>query len=183
MHPSSHRLWRTLPHIIVVTGLSASPASGQTASRAQPWAGLYLGVNLGAAGSRLEDDRFGGLPVFVSSMFRAQTRDVASSLSIASPDGNGPRLLGGGQIGYNVPITGGFIAGLEADLQALATDSRRLHRTGLWFSDHDAGVSTVALEKTLDYLGTLRGRLGYLVTPALLAYGTGGLEGVMHLGA
>ena len=36
-------------------------------------------------------------------------------------------------------------------------------------------VSTsVANEKTVDWLGTLRGRAGYLVTPELLGYATGG---------
>jgi len=37
-------------------------------------------------------------------------------------------------------------------------------------------VSAVAnVERSLDYIGTLRGRLGGLLTPTLLVYGTGGL--------
>ena len=35
--------------------------------------------------------------------------------------------------------------------------------------------SIIGTSKAIDYLGTVRGRLGYLVTPALLFYGTGGL--------
>lgn len=176
MHPVSYPLWRKLLPVIALTGLSATPAGAETVSSTSPWAGPYIGVNLGAAVSPYEDDRFGGLPVFVSSMFRAQTHAAAHSLSIKAQDGHGPRLIGGGQVGYNLPLAGGFVAGLEADLQALTTDSRRLYRSGLWFSGGgDAIVSTAALEKMVDYLGTLRGRLGYLVTPAFLAYGTGGL--------
>lgn len=176
MHLFSHPLWRKLLASITVAGLSPTPAGAQTGASVSPWAGPYFGVSLGAAVSPYEDDRFGGLPVFVSSMFRAQSHGAAHSLSIRAPDGNGLRLIGGGQIGYNVPLGGGLIAGLEADLQLLTTDSRRLYRTGFWFSGHDAIISTVALEKMVDYLGTLRGRLGYLVTPTLLAYGTGGLS-------
>ena len=36
-------------------------------------------------------------------------------------------------------------------------------------------VAAIAASKSLDYLGTVRGRLGYLFTPTLLVYATGGL--------
>ncbi|MBM3564345.1 MAG: porin family protein, partial [Alphaproteobacteria bacterium] len=36
-------------------------------------------------------------------------------------------------------------------------------------------VSALTTSKRLDYIGTVRGRLGWLFTPTLLAYGTGGL--------
>ena len=39
----------------------------------------------------------------------------------------------------------------------------------------NTAVSFVDSAKSIDWFGTLRGRLGYLATPTLLAYMTGGL--------
>ena len=36
-------------------------------------------------------------------------------------------------------------------------------------------MTSITSTKRLDYLGTVRGRLGFLFTPTLLVYGTGGL--------
>ena len=36
-------------------------------------------------------------------------------------------------------------------------------------------VTTGQFQSSIDYLGTVRGRLGFLVTPTLLVYGTAGL--------
>ena len=35
--------------------------------------------------------------------------------------------------------------------------------------------TTASLAKSLSYLGTVRGRLGFLATPTLLVFGSGGL--------
>jgi len=43
-------------------------------------------------------------------------------------------------------------------------------------------TTVISSSRTLDWLGTARGRFGYLVTPSLLAYGTGGLA-YGHVGA
>jgi outer membrane immunogenic protein len=36
-------------------------------------------------------------------------------------------------------------------------------------------TTNMTVTKEIDYLGTVRGRLGWLVNPTLLVYGTGGL--------
>jgi len=58
-------------------------------------------------------------------------------------------LIGGIQIGKNWQM-GNVVYGIEGDIS---------------FSDVDG----------IDMLGTVRGRLGYLLTPSILAYGTAGL--------
>jgi outer membrane immunogenic protein len=46
--------------------------------------------------------------------------------------------------------------------------------TGIPLPDHSIGT-TLSVSRRLDYLGTVRERLGFLLTPTLLVYGTGGL--------
>ena len=89
--------------------------------------------------------------------------------------GNASGFIGGGQFGYNQQL-GNFVAGLEADIQGIAGSSGN---TG---SATTTGVvvgvpvtSTQTATMGTKYLGTVRGRLGFLTTPTLLVYGTGGL--------
>jgi outer membrane immunogenic protein len=62
---------------------------------------------------------------------------------------NDDGLVGGVQIGHNWQ-TGRIVYGIEADIS---------------FTDFDF----------IDWMGTVRGRLGYLISPSILIYGTGGL--------
>ena len=57
-------------------------------------------------------------------------------------------FTGGGQLGYNYQLNPNWVVGVEADMQ---------------YSQQPA------------WWGTVRGRVGYLVMPDLLVYGTGGL--------
>jgi outer membrane immunogenic protein len=66
-------------------------------------------------------------------------------------------VVGGFQVGYNKQF-GTFVLGLETDF-----DLTSIKRT-------DFGVDT-----KLPWFGTTRGRFGFLVNPALLLYGTGGV--------
>ncbi len=70
----------------------------------------------------------------------------------ASNDSSISGGFGGGQIGYNIQ-RGNIVAGLETDIQGSSI----------------SGSNTA----TLDYFGTVRGRVGYAIDKALV-YGTGG---------
>jgi outer membrane immunogenic protein len=85
-------------------------------------------------------------------------------------------VIGGGQIGYNYQFYNNFVVGIAADISGLdqraagfsaasATDALGLNTTN--------GVIITATG--VDWLGTVRGRLGWLITPTLLIYGDGGL--------
>ena len=106
-------------------------------------------------------------------------------------------FIGGGQIGYNWLFDAReahFIAGVEADFQgATIGGSGRAFgasQDSVQFNDgpgvHPCGpaincvISRLALgageiKANLDWLGTVRARMGYLVTPTTMIYGTGGL--------
>jgi outer membrane immunogenic protein len=105
---------------------------------------------------------------------------VTNSLS---PNSSG--FIGGGQIGYDWQATFGgrsFVTGVEADIQGVASTGNTA--TGLRVTavgnqhttSAGAPIATVtSVSKNLDYLGTVRGRVGYLATPEIMIYGTGGL--------
>ena len=87
----------------------------------------------------------------------------------AFPGANPGGVLGGLQAGHLWQIDKAVV-GVEADVQA----------AGLSGSTRGVGVSLggvpfVAAHQTIDWFGTLRGRIGYAPVPTLLLYGTGGL--------
>jgi outer membrane immunogenic protein len=87
-------------------------------------------------------------------------------------------FIGGAQVGYNLQINS-FVAGLEADIQGLVGSNTSV--AGAIFVGPVSPVTgtpyvtTFNASSRLDYLATVRGRLGYLVWPTVLVYGTGGL--------
>jgi outer membrane immunogenic protein len=94
-------------------------------------------------------------------------------------------FAGGGQIGYNYQWGQSFLIGLEADIQGAgirgsgryagaAVDTYRMGMMNMPHADRQVfGYGNI--QANLDWFGTVRGRLGYLFTPTLLVYGTGGL--------
>jgi outer membrane immunogenic protein len=118
------------------------------------WTGFYIGLNAGAAIRSTNNNNsnaalFFGFPVFGNN----------------NNGNNNVAFVGGGQIGYNWQ-TGAVVWGLEADAQYRSSFGN--NNNGFFGGGGGGGGSG-------GYLGTVRGRLGYLFTPALLAYVTGGL--------
>ena len=63
-----------------------------------------------------------------------------------------------------------WLIGLEADLQGSAIKGTTSQTQTPAFLDS----TTTSVTKSIDWFGTVRGRVGYLITPTLLLYGTGG---------
>jgi outer membrane immunogenic protein len=156
----------------------------QTASAAPPpvhgWTGWYIGVNAGG--------NWGGDPVSTSASnsqycppgscgkalaFANASIDGATGAFPVRTDG----LIGGVQFGYNWQLADRWVAGFEADLQGLAgangSNSRSSSADVSGFAGHSVGTDLLT-SKSIDFLGTVRGRLGFLVKPNLLVFGTGG---------
>jgi outer membrane immunogenic protein len=146
------------------------------------WTGLYVGVNAGAnwGGDDIShtgspgacDPGFAGCllaPNYSTLLANASTFDVGLSDKIA--------FIYGGQIGYNYQL-GNWVVGAEADFAGLAHNGKTGNfATGAPsapFPAFPAGY-TATVTSQLNYLGTVRGRLGFLATPSILLYGTGGL--------
>lgn len=84
--------------------------------------------------------------------------------------------MGGGQIGYNYQW-GQFVLGVETDIQGSGTRGGGFGAgTGLASGTgvQQAAIGGVTVNAGVDYLGTVRGRVGYLVMPTMLVYATGG---------
>jgi outer membrane immunogenic protein len=84
--------------------------------------------------------------------------------------------IGGGEFGYNWQM-GPVVLGFEADISGSTLTGGTLvsgASTVAGFPGNTVAVSGSANAK-VDYLGTVRGRAGYLVVPPLLTYLTGGL--------
>ncbi|MBN6823681.1 outer membrane protein [Methylobacterium radiotolerans] len=129
------------------------------------WTGAYFGINAGYA-------------------FDASSNNT-NSFGVPAPYGNGTTAFfsqrnqegftGGGQVGYNFQFTpgSGIVVGVEADAQYLDFGRSRNNAflvgplaPGYYVTD-PRGLSS------LDFFGTVRGRVGYAFDRVLF-YGTGG---------
>ena len=153
------------------------------------WTGFYAGLNAGYTFGGSDSVYVATFPGFVNPLFtgllpgffEGQAAAAAASASgILSPRLDG--FIGGGQVGYNWQFNNSFVVGIEADIQG---SGARGSATGIGVGANPLGVlvgspglgavSTLSVTKNLDYLGTVRGRLGWLATPTLLAFVSGGL--------
>lgn len=93
-------------------------------------------------------------------------------------------FIGGGQIGYNYQWGQSFVIGFETDIQGTGirgssqTVGGATANTGLLGGIVNLNTTAIGgsnVQAGVDWLGTVRGRVGYLWTPTMLAYVTGGL--------
>ncbi|KQT49274.1 porin [Methylobacterium sp. Leaf456] len=148
------------------------------------WTGFYAGFNAGY-GFGTNESR-GATVIAIPGALTSQGGGVAAA-GFSNRDSN-DGFVGGGQIGYNYQLTpgSGVVVGIEADAQYVDFGRRR-NAVGLF--DAAGGALTAAPGVTfvnpngvssLDYFGTVRGRLGYAFDRTLVyatggfAYGSGG---------
>ena len=125
------------------------------------WTGCYVGANVGYSWGRARGD-------INSSTFGGLGFPNPFSVSL-NPDG----VIGGGQIGCNRQFDNRWVLGLEADFQGSAgKDSRNFSNP---FVIGEGGVVNQTIEAKIQWFGTVRGRAGFLISPTLMLYGTGGL--------
>jgi outer membrane immunogenic protein len=155
------------------------------------WTGWYVGGNVGyswgdartdiaGTGTTISNPQFlGGLP---------ESFAFAGSNTTALQG-----VIGGGQIGYNYQFSPQWVLGFETDIQASGergsstsvdsfsgplcfAPSPPLPLTCPSFETRTLnGTAATAYEAKIEWFGTVRGRLGYLVNDQVLLYATGGL--------
>lgn len=129
------------------------------------WTGVYAGINAGYhwGGSHFSftgaDTDGGGLGALVGA-------GAIPTTGVGGASG----FIGGGQIGYNYQISS-IVLGLELDIDGATGRNSRTTVAAPF------GFVPVATEdaQQLNWLGTLRGRIGWTPFDRLLIYGTGGL--------
>jgi outer membrane immunogenic protein len=144
------------------------------------WTGLYLGLNAGGTWSNSNTvntataDVFGNPALGGGVPFGVASAALATRSAPAKIDG----FIGGGQIGYNWQFANSFVVGLEADIQGIAaSNGSTLEFSQATVADFPGNPidQNLSSRRRLDYLGTVRGRVGFTITPTFLIYGTGGL--------
>jgi len=130
------------------------------------WTGVYFGLNAGwlGADNSMVNQATPGVDAGVD------VQDLAALSTGEFSLGNKSGFIGGAEIGYNYQFNN-WVAGIEADIQGIASQAVNSSITST------SGTLSSTLTGSMDtrWLGTLRGRLGFLPAPTLLVYGTGGL--------
>jgi outer membrane immunogenic protein len=144
------------------------------------WCGFYLGLNAGGTWSNnnsvdVNSVRTVDFPPGPASYGAASAAGATGSVPVGGRSG----FIGGGQIGYNWQVFRAWLVGLETDIQGVSSGEGRGTLTNSvgpfpFFGAPEVVRTSITSTSRLDYLGTVRGRLGYL-TPTFLLYGTGGL--------
>jgi outer membrane immunogenic protein len=129
------------------------------------WAGFYIGVHGGYGWGNTPIDT-PDIPFFNNDKAKEDSLQLGSFN--ASPKGG----VVGGHAGYNWQY-GQVVTGLEIDFSAADLTTSGIVGTFLESCENNA-PGTISRSLKFDELATARARLGYLVLPDLLAYGTAG---------
>lgn len=143
--------------------------------------GFYGGLNTGYAfdGSA----KINSTGSVTSSALDAFLVANAAAVSAANITGSAPSSLGspigGAQFGYNF-ITGNWLLGAETDIDgagaaAITTSSRSSNASVAGGATTETVTTLFEDGKSVNWLGTLRGRAGLVVNPDIVPYITGGL--------
>jgi opacity protein-like surface antigen len=132
------------------------------------WTGFYVGLNAGGGFGRTNASETGlpdtGVFAIVASANYGLNHDLTGA-------------FGGAQAGYTWQVQN-WVWGVEADIQGADIRGRGT-LTGAFVAQRDGAPALpgnfVTASEKIDYFGTTRLRAGFLATPALLVYGTGGL--------
>ena len=122
--------------------------------------GFYIGGHVGGAWSDGDaSSRFD--EVFLS------TFNQSASLHDSS-------LAGGAHAGYNWAVAQNWVAGIEADF-SWTDNSASGTAPALFLLTGQVLPGGFAWDRDLNWLASVRGRIGYLITPPVLLYFTGGI--------
>jgi outer membrane immunogenic protein len=123
------------------------------------WTGFYIGGDVGG--------------LWTSSNATWLPSPIIPSNPIANVSTNASSAVGGVHAGYNWQFSPTWVAGLEGDWSWTHASGSFNQLWPVTIGLPTPGISTT-MSSTLDWLASIRGRLGYLISPTLLAYVTGG---------
>ncbi len=157
------------------------------------WNGFYAGLNIGGgwnanSGRNLTSAYWDPTFAFASNLApNGQTN--LFFLPNNNQSGNAGGVIGGLQLGYNFQFNPSIVVGVETDFQGSSLSGQGPSNYAFYPSPFAGGQSLIPVAAinggnlSLDYIGTVRGRAGWLFTPTLLVYGTAGFAygGVQRL--
>jgi outer membrane immunogenic protein len=114
----------------------------------------------------------------VRNIYKALWSPVPSSAAFgafpAAGNTGGSSAIGGFQVGYNWQFAPTWVAGIEGDWSWANAGSSFNQPWVVNPGGAAVSGSFTSMSSTLDWVSSLRARLGYLVLPNLMAYGTAG---------
>ena len=176
---------------VSLSALAGSAFAADLPSRKEPvvapvvvpmWTGMYAGLNAGynwGVNSSAYSQNWGA----PGGQIPGYTPNAPIAMDGVAPNTQSG-FIGGAQFGYNYQMSN-FVIGAEADISG--TNTRGTGNTSGAVNDGPVAVTTpfsgtasgttvgrTTVQAGVDYIGTIRGRIGYLWSPTLLVYGTGG---------
>jgi len=178
---------KLLTSFAAFTALTAAASAADLPRRAAPpvfvpvpvftWTGFYAGFNAGYA---FDASSYDGTTAVVASgasgIFRNPGLVGGNGAAIFADRSSQEGFTGGGQIGYNYQFTpgSGVVVGIEADAQYVDFGRNR-GRNAAFIGTPNPDLTFINPNglSSLDFFGTVRGRIGYAFDRVLF-YGTGG---------
>lgn len=161
-----------LKHLLGTLLIAASftaTAFAQSADRTH-WTGAYFGTNFGIGWGA--EGTTTAAPANAATTAYWGPCSAAGACLFNRPGDTNAGVIGGLQLGYNIQVQRSLVLGVEADIQRAGitgTNTIAQANTGTGFVPFAGSNSS-----SLNWLGTLRARVGVLATPGLLIYATGG---------
>jgi outer membrane immunogenic protein len=150
-----------LPITLMMTSVVMSADMAPVAAPLEPmrpvsdWTGFYAGVQIGGA--------FGDTGTFSLSPF---TPALQTAFAPGFDDDFDSSIIGGAHLGYDHQM-GDLVVGALLDFNITNIEDKQIGRS--------VTPATYTIQRELDFLATLRARVGYLATDSVMLYATGGL--------
>lgn len=127
---------------------------------AYSWSGCYIGGDVGGAWARQNANT-------ASPTLNAHDNQAPDFVTLT-----GSNAIGGAYAGCNVQFSS-WVAGIEGDWSATHLSNTAVGPNN-FFSGAPVGTGAVTFSRDLPWIASIRGRLGFTITPTVLLYGTGG---------
>jgi outer membrane immunogenic protein len=160
------------PALAADMALKAAPAPMAPACI---WCGWYIGANAGWIGENGGGQVTGAPIANDGSTGAALIAPLAAAAATGSLN-HGQGFIGGVQAGYNWQVNTNWVLGLEADFDGTSLrNNTNIAAVTPIPGFPNSLTSSINASERLDYLGTVRARVGFVPTGPLMIYGTGGL--------
>ena len=167
----------SMPATLASSALTADLPSIKSAPAAPAplWTGFYAGLNAGYGfGTANNAQNYGWSNRFPTGLLPTQAAFAASYSYMGRNIAQGG-FIGGGQVGYNYQHGQSIVLGFEADMQGSGISGEGNANGWAPYSQSSSFVTRMPIQAGISWMGTARGRFGYLITPSVIAYATGGL--------
>lgn len=162
-----------------ICGGNIALSGGIETVTAPTFTGFYLGINAGYWWTPGNPVNTTGTVTFINPVFPVGASDIANALATVGSNAisaNNSGFIGGGQVGYDYQFASSFVVGLEADIDGLtqSNSSNTANKIVALVNFPEQYKTSILANEKINYLGTVRARLGYLVVPTFLVYASGG---------